>query len=205
MDSEDEREAAELEESKSYRLQSQMMKKAQKNKARLPRTAALRTLTDLTDSLTKAGYDPSRIQDRAEIIAKVQGAKRKRRGNDEEMDVDMDGAVEGDAADEGDWMDVDDGEETTPKKRAKTNTGDAVAVASKSTKREPRSNRLVAGMRDTTVGYFISYSICTKISDYTMWIYSKHLKPLDYVTSDNASVICMQERVRVTELLKLKW
>ncbi|KAH8107497.1 P-loop containing nucleoside triphosphate hydrolase protein [Phellopilus nigrolimitatus] len=137
LDSEDERDAVELKDAQEKRQISQITKKAMKNHARLPRTAGLRTLTELTDGLTKAGLDPSRIQERAEMLAKVQGAKRKR-GEDAEMDVDMDGG-DGDA----EWMDVD-GEEMTPQKRAKANTG---AVVTKG-KREPRSNRQLAGMRD---------------------------------------------------------
>ena len=55
----------------------------------MPRSATLRTLTDLTDGLTEAGLDPSRIQDRAAMLAKVAGAKRKR-AEDAQMDVDED-------------------------------------------------------------------------------------------------------------------
>lgn len=52
--SEDEREGEAMQEAKGKRLQSQETKKAMKNSARLPRTAGLRTLSQLTDSLTKA-------------------------------------------------------------------------------------------------------------------------------------------------------
>ena len=130
-----------MKEAKGKRLQSQEMKKAMKNTARLPRTAGLRTLNQLTDTLTKAGYDPSKIQQRAEMIAKVQGAKRKR-AREEEMDIDMEGSDE--EGGEDDWMDVDEQEDGTPKKRAKTNSG-AVALPG----RGPRSNRQMAGMRDS--------------------------------------------------------
>ncbi|KAH8115265.1 hypothetical protein DFH11DRAFT_1726131 [Phellopilus nigrolimitatus] len=63
---------------RSNRRMRQLTKKAMKSHVRLPRTAGLRTLTELTDGLTKAGLDPSRIQERAEILPKVQSAKRKR-------------------------------------------------------------------------------------------------------------------------------
>ncbi|THH00324.1 hypothetical protein EW145_g7100, partial [Phellinidium pouzarii] len=68
LDSEDEREAVEMEDSQEKRQAAQHTKKAMKNHARLPRTAGLRTLTELTDGLTRAGLDPSRIQERAEML-----------------------------------------------------------------------------------------------------------------------------------------
>lgn len=91
--------------------------------------------------------DPSRIQERAELLAKLQGAKRKRkRDDDDEMDVDGEG--EGGENDEAwediDKMDVDDTEGPSGKK-VKTNTGAVV------TKRVPRSNRSLAGLRDHVV------------------------------------------------------
>ncbi|KAL4073746.1 P-loop containing nucleoside triphosphate hydrolase protein [Scleroderma citrinum] len=139
FDSDDEREAAEMQKSLEFKMQSQSTKKAQKNQARLPRTAGLRTLSELTTSLKKAGYDPSSIQQRAEMLAKVQRAKRSRA--EAEMDVAMD--VDGEAeSGEGDWMDVD-GEET-PNKRIKGNSGAVIPKHS----RAPRSNRYLAGLRD---------------------------------------------------------
>ena len=88
------------------KLVSQSTKKAMKNTARLPRTAGLRTLSELTTEMTKAGLDPSRIQERAEILAKAQGAKRKREREEEEAEMDVDGPGAEDG--EGDWMDVDE-------------------------------------------------------------------------------------------------
>jgi nucleolar GTP-binding protein len=58
---------------------SQLNKKNLKNQARFPRTAGLRTLSEMTESMTKAGLDPSRIQARAEVLAKVRTAERKRK------------------------------------------------------------------------------------------------------------------------------
>lgn len=136
LDSEDEREAVEMQKSLELKMQSQSTKKAQKNQARLPRTAGLRTLSELTTSLKKAGYDPSSIQQRAEMLAKVQGAKRSRA--EAEMDVDS----EGESGGEEDWMDVD-GEET-PNKRVKDNSGEVITKSS----RAPRTNRQLAGLRD---------------------------------------------------------
>lgn len=142
FDSEDEREAAAMQNSLEHKIQSQSVKKAQKNQARLPRTAGLRTLSELTTSLKKAGYDPSSIQQRAEMLAKMQRAKRKRSEAEADtgMDVDNEGVSESDK--EGDWMDVDG--EVTPNKRAKGNSG---AVIMKHP-RAPQSNRQLAGLRD---------------------------------------------------------
>ncbi|EJD02560.1 P-loop containing nucleoside triphosphate hydrolase protein [Fomitiporia mediterranea MF3/22] len=140
LGSEDEREAEELQAAQTKRKESQATKKSLKNGARLPRTAGLRTLSDMSESLTKAGYDPSRIQERAALLAKAQGLKRKR-AQEEGMDIDEEGDEDGEG-DEGDWMDVD-GEDRTPQKRAKSNSG-AVVLSG----RGPRTNRQLAGLRD---------------------------------------------------------
>lgn len=129
-----------------------------KNKARLPRTAGLRTITELTTDLTNAGLDPSRVQERAVMIAKMRGGARKR-GRDEDgdwMDVDDDDEEAAAAAAEEDGGNADtmeiDGEEEdaddddTPHKRSKANSGAAIAR-----KRTPHSNRQFAGMRDEAV------------------------------------------------------
>lgn len=143
LDSEDEREAEALEAAKQKRLESQATKKSMKNAARLPRTAGLRTLSDLSTELAKAGYDPSRIQARAELIAKVQGLKRKR-AEESRMDVDEDI----DSDDDVDRMDVD-GEEMPMQKRTKSEKTDAVVLHS----RAPRKNRQLAGLRDDQVRF----------------------------------------------------
>ena len=96
--------------------------------------------------MTNAGLDPSRIQERAEMLAKVQGAKRKRNADDEDEDVEMDDDDDdfGSASEKD--MDVDDyDEESSPAKRVKTNSGGVI------NKRAPRSNRQAAGMRDEGV------------------------------------------------------
>jgi nucleolar GTP-binding protein len=127
-------------------------KKKIKNKARLPRTAGLRTLTDLTADLTKAGIDPSRVQERAVMIAKMRGAGHKRKRDEDGMDVDGDDedgdnwVSEGDGEDET-MMDVDGEEDGTRHKRGKANSGATIALR----KRAPRSNRQLAGMRDEAV------------------------------------------------------
>lgn len=143
FDSEDEREAVEAQKSLTHKTHSQSLKKTRKNQSRLPRTAGLRTLSELTTELKKAGYDPSSIEARAGVLAKAQGAKRK--WTETDMDVDMEGA-DGGEGDEGDWMDVD-GEEQTPNKRVKSNSGGVIAKHA----RAPKTNRQLAGMRDEQV------------------------------------------------------
>ncbi|KAG6868203.1 hypothetical protein C0993_006344 [Termitomyces sp. T159_Od127] len=138
FDSDDEREARETQIALAHKIQSQSIKKSRKNQARLPRTAGLRTLSELTTELTNAGLDPSRIQERATMLAKIQGAKRKRDA-DEDMDMEGDEDMEDGDVDE---MDVD-GEEA-PKKKAKGNSGAVTAVS----KRMPKSDRRLAGLRD---------------------------------------------------------
>ena len=126
------------------------MKKAQKNKARLPRTAGLRTLSEMSQELKKAGLDPSSIEERAHMLAKVEIArqqlsKRKRNGEgDEDEDMEMDYEDEEDWEDE--EMDVDE-DESVPRKKKRTESG-AVAITNK---RVPRSNRQLAGLRDADV------------------------------------------------------
>jgi nucleolar GTP-binding protein len=128
-------------------------KKKMKNKARLPRTAGLRTLSDLTADLTKAGVDPSRVQERAVIIAKMHAAGRKRKRDEGEDAMDVDGDGNDDDDDDDNWasegegeamMDVDQG--TRHGKRGKANSGALIAR-----KRAPRSNRQLAGLRDEAV------------------------------------------------------
>ena len=55
-----------MQEAKEKHLKGQETKKNMKKAARLPRTAGLKTLSEMTEFLTKAGYNPSRIQERAE-------------------------------------------------------------------------------------------------------------------------------------------
>ncbi|KAK0475552.1 P-loop containing nucleoside triphosphate hydrolase protein [Armillaria novae-zelandiae] len=139
-DSDDEREAQEAQVALSHKIHSQSIKKSKKNQARMPRTATVRSLSDLTEGMTKAGLDPSRIQDRATVLAKVAGAKRKR-AEEAEMDVDGDD-MENDGEDD-DGMDVD-GEEKAMAKRVKGNSGGVVTID----RRAPKTNRQLAGLRD---------------------------------------------------------
>ena len=151
FDSDDEREATSAQIVLSHKITSQSIKKSKKNQSRLPRTAGLRTLSELTTEMTKAGLDPSRIQERAEMLAKLQGAERKRK-RDEDGDGDVDMGDEEGADGEG-WMDVDDAE-VVPTKRAKGNSGGVVAVNPK----VPRTNRQLDGMRDKGVRIHLQFS-----------------------------------------------
>lgn len=152
-DSEDEREAVASKAARAKKLVSQSTKKAMKNRAALPRTAGLRTLSELTTEMTKAGLDPSRIQERAEMLAKAAGAKRKRQREEEEAQMNVDEDAEmGEGEGEDEWMDVD-GEEAPRLKKAKANSGAVVAKGA----RHPRSNRQLAGMRDDTVSSFAHF------------------------------------------------
>ena len=146
FNSDDEREEQEAKVALSHKIKSQSIKKSKKNQARLPRTAGLRTLSELTSELTKAGLDPSRIQERAEMLAKLQGAKRKRDDAEDDEDEEMDDASDMfDApAGEDSWMDVDE-DEGAPNKRVKTNSGGVV------NKKIPRTNRQMAGMASEEV------------------------------------------------------
>jgi len=145
--SEDEREKVEARRALAHKIRSQSIKKSKKNQARLPRTAGLRTLSELSTELKKAGYDPSSIEARAGILAKAQAAKRKRAETDMDMDMDvdeeMDDGEEVAEGDEGEWMDVD-GEDPPSSKRAKVDSGAFIAKSA----RAPRTNRQLAGMRD---------------------------------------------------------
>ncbi|THU77145.1 GTP binding protein 4, partial [Dendrothele bispora CBS 962.96] len=137
------------EKSRSARLNSQSTKKSLKNHAKLPRTAGLRTLSELSKGLTRAGYDPSRIRERAEGLVKVVGEKRKR-AEREEREREREGDVEMEDG-EGAWEDdsdveMEDGDEAPRLKRVKGNSGGVVAVGGG--KRVPRTNRAMDGLRD---------------------------------------------------------
>ena len=110
--------------------------------------------------MANAGLDPSKIRERA-LLLEEQNAKRKRKWEEDKMDVD-DGAgiaTDGDS----DWMDVDEeeGGDNAPRKRAKANSGAVVAYG-----RGPRRNRQLAGMRDDAVSfpfpkvYFTPFTFC---------------------------------------------
>lgn len=115
------------------------------NRSIMPRTVRNdRNLDDMARELRKAGVDPSKLEERAKMLALARGvqlrtkesAKRKRDADGEYEEVEVLEEEDGD-----DSMDVD-GEEQQPTKRSRT------AIAAKSSKRGPARNRAVAGMRD---------------------------------------------------------
>ena len=204
FDSDDEREAQEAQVALSHKIKSQSIKKSKKNQARLPRTAGLRTLSELTSELTKAGLDPSRIQERAEMIAKLQGAKRKRDDDDDDDEDEEMGDVQEDGSEReggGDgWMDVDE-DESAPKKRVKTNSGRVI------NKREPRSHRQLAGMRDEAVSvhYFLFDKGLREINISLFFFSSNSTVPTNYGTLVNAHAICLPKPERAIVLSKPRW
>ncbi len=186
---------------------SQIAQKQMKNQFRLPRTAGMRTLTELTGSLTKAGLDPSRIQERAEILAKIQGeARRKRKREEREeaggMEVDGDGDGDGANADkggEGEWMDVDD-EEGSPGKRAKSNSGTVVA---KDARRLPKTDRQATGLwdKEVRIHLFFAYRRLTPCELKS----SKYQRLPNYGALHNASGIGRRRRVMQIVPSQPKW
>jgi len=195
FDSDDEREAAEAQSALQHKMVSQA-KKGVKNRSRLPRTAGLRTLTDLTTDLTKAGLDTSRVEQRAVMLAKVRGAQRKRKRDEDGEDMDVDD--DADAA-EGDWMDVDGDDAAVPSKRAKGSSGAPIAVG----KRVPRSNRQLAGMRDVSVRLSPPSHVRACFSDSVP--NSKHHRPCGCGTLGNGSATCTRGPARAIARLKLRW
>jgi len=175
-----------------------MAKKATKNQARLPRTAGLRTLTELTTELTKAGLDPSRIQERAAILAKLQGEKRKR---EREEDVEMDDGVDEDGDEGLDWMDVD-GEEAPPlKKRVKGNSGAVVATD----RRGPKTDRRVAGMRDQAVCRFVFCVVEDGMNKVLGFVFSKRVVLSSFAILGKDLAICWRRLEREIVISRQKW
>jgi nucleolar GTP-binding protein len=132
--SEDEREATELAISLQHKSRAQASKKMLRNKARLPRTAGLRTLSEMSQKMTEAGLDPSRIEERARVLARARAVKKSylERGNDMDIDDDDDDAIL-------DGMEVD---------------GTQTAGSRKHSTVKPRTDRRLAGLRNAEVTIF---------------------------------------------------
>ena len=131
------------------------------------------------------------------MLAKIQGAKRKRA---EDEDVDMDEDDEEEESDEGEenWMDVD-GEQSS-KKRLKTNSGGVV------NKREPRSHRHLAGMRDEGVSFECSFFVVFSFCFLTI-LSSSSKQPVqsNYATLVKDLEICWRKQERAIVRSKPKW
>lgn len=122
------------------RLKNQDKHKLQ-NRPIIPRPAQTRTLTDMTEKLKAAGYDPSTLEERAMLLAKAKGLGLKRGAG--EMDLDDEEAGEGWGSDDDEEeMDVEDGQGAATKKR-RTST----SIVAKG-KRTPGTDRQVAGLKD---------------------------------------------------------
>ncbi|KIJ25273.1 hypothetical protein M422DRAFT_38855, partial [Sphaerobolus stellatus SS14] len=133
--------AAELDDANTKRLESQENKRT-RNYPKLPRTAGLRTLSEMTEKMTAAGLDPSKIQERAAVLAKAHA----------DLEADEEGTeVDGEGEDE--WMGVDESDEGKGakkggiRKKRKSEGGEAVVVKKRG---QPATNRQVAGLRDDT-------------------------------------------------------
>ncbi|KAG8883749.1 Nucleolar GTP-binding protein 1 [Tulasnella sp. 331] len=130
------------------------LKRTKASRAIIPRPDAKRTLTGLSTALTKAGFDPSRIEERAALLAKAAGMKRKRVDRDDdaaEMDVDAEGGwVDEPEAEAEVRMEVDgEGAPNKTRKMIRTEKGARKAVVFK-VDRKPRMDRSVAGMTSAT-------------------------------------------------------
>lgn len=177
--------------------------------------------------MTKAGLDPSRIEERAVILAKVHAAKKRKRDDDDdaEMDTDEDHAeAEREAGDEGkagakgkarvnageeEWMDVD--EEDGDGKRRKKVRGNKGEIMF-SGKRHPRSNRQLAGLRDDTVSCSQSISFRARNSDVPLpslpslySVSSKLIKPINCAILTSGRGICWPRPARATAQSKPRW
>lgn len=140
IDSEYEDDLITADKNRSKQVVGQLKRK--QNHPILPRGVEHRSITDLSKALTKAGYDPSKIEQRAILLAKAAGMKRKR---DEEGDDQMDEDSWEDESDGGDGMEVD--EENQSPKRVKTESG-SVKKKGRVTMvdRTAKTNRALAGL-----------------------------------------------------------
>lgn len=196
IDSDEELYAAEAEDALKHKLLSER-KKMFKNRPVMPRTAGMRTLSEMSKKLTAAGIDPSRIEARAEILSKAAHQKRKR---DEQMEVDNDDD-DGFEDESGDEMDVD-GADTSMTKRAKGNAGGVVARG-----KQPHSNRQMAGFKNAEV-CFLSFLLTRTRSaaDYSSFVLpSKQTRQSSYGISANASGTCWPRQAKETGRSKPRW
>ncbi|GAA5846017.1 hypothetical protein JCM3766R1_001339 [Sporobolomyces carnicolor] len=122
------------------RLKNQEKHKLQ-NRPIIPRPAQTRTLSDMTDKLKAAGYDPSTLEERAMLLAKAKGLGVKRGAGEMDLDDDEEGGEEW-GSDDDEEMDVEEGQGAATKKR-RTST----SIVAKG-KRTPGTDRQVAGLKD---------------------------------------------------------
>lgn len=194
--------AAEFQKGLVHKLKSQSVKQM-KNRPRMPRTAGLKTLSDLSGALTKAGLDPSRIEERAAILAKAAGVKRKRQQEEDDAAMELDDDAEGGWEDEdGDAMDVDEG---AGGGRAKRRKSEVTALALAKTKHTPKTDRQFVGMRDAAVSSPLFVPEHAARSSSSPYYNSKEQRQSGYGISANVSGVCTQRLERVTGLSVRKW
>ena len=131
FDSEDERHA-EADTGRKLAL----AKKHSKNRTNLPRTAGMRTMSEMAQKLTEAGLDPSRLQERAKLLAKARGVKRRADGDEEDMEMDGSGGDD----DGEDGMSVDGEADVALKQRTKGKSSAPVS------RKGPKTDRRLVGM-----------------------------------------------------------
>ena len=195
VDSDEELYAADEASAKAAKLASER-KKMFKNRPVMPRTAGMRTIGEMTKKLSAAGYDTSRIEAHA-MVAKASNAalrKRKREERDEAMDVD--GEEVGEWADES--MEVD-GEDASPK-RAKGNSG---AVVAKS--KLPQSNRQLAGFKNAEVRDINPLLIMFNVLLHRLRPLSKQTRLSNCAILANVNEICWPELGNPIVLSKPRW
>ena len=132
--------------------------KGKKRTLAIPRKLQNRTVSEMGTRMRELGIDPSSVEARAAILAKAKGivgGKRKRSGDDADEEME-DPEEEAWVDEEEEKMEVDEDAGKSRKAR-KSNTNQRVASGSTSTratavsaatKRQPRTNRAIAGMRD---------------------------------------------------------
>jgi len=137
----------------SIRRTNHARKDSVRNLAKMPRNDQRRNVSTMISEMRAAGYDPSSIETRAQVVAQarnLQKAASKRKRADE-MDVDEQEESGFDWVDEDASMDADQDDTSSRKnKKVKTNAGKAQALQLKSG-RAPKTDRRTAGLRDSTV------------------------------------------------------
>lgn len=126
------------------RLKNQEKNKHQ-NKAVIPRKDQTRTLSEMTARLKESGYDPSSLEERATMLAKARGLVGRKRGAEDEDEMDEDEEFGGFGSDDDDeeGMEVEeDGSRQASKKRRTSTSGSIVPRG----KRVPTSNRATANI-----------------------------------------------------------
>lgn len=124
------------------------------NRPMIPRPAQTRTLTDMTEKLKAAGYDPSTLEERATLLAKAKGLGMKRGAGEMDLDEDEEGEFGSDDEEE---MDVEGSGAASKKRRTST------SIVAKG-KRTPGTDRQVAGLKDAEVRLLPSTTFCVRVS-----------------------------------------